>query len=122
MGRIGCHLDGFFEAVVGAIVKGYCQYNRYGESGNKLVNAQNDSVAQYCGEIVGSKEPEELVQTYPRAVPNPSSRVKLAEGYLCSVHRNILEDNKVRNRKDDYEIELPILNYASDYALSVIRI
>ena len=122
MGCIGCHLDGFFEADVGTIVKSDCKYNRYGKSGNKLVNAQNYGVAQYCGEIVGCKEPEELVQTYPRAAPDPSCRMKLTESYLCTVHRNILEDYKVRNRKDDYEIELPILNYAPDYAFSVIRI
>lgn len=111
--RVCNHLDGVLEAPVPYIIQSKCKHNGKRETGYQCVQADGERILQQSPEFMRFKEAFELGKSYPWTSVDPLCDVELFKRNLRAVHRHILENNDVQQRKKKKRIQLP----ATDDAL-----
>ncbi len=97
-----------FEMFLPHLVDHQRQNNRSREPYCQLIQADADRILNQAPKEIAVEKPLEMIESDPGASPNSLSGNKIFERNLQSVHRNVLEDNKIRDCGRNQDIQLPV--------------
>ena len=107
MGQVRHGLDGLLECGVADLVQKQGEHDRRPEREDELVDADDDRVAQHPAEERILKEELEVREVVPGAAQDPLDVMVVRERHQHAVDRQVLEDERQRDARQQHEIEHP---------------
>ena len=119
VGRIEDGLDHPLELVKPHLVDNEGQDDGDREAPQQSVEADEHRILHHPPEGGGLEEPDEPVEAYPGAPGEAQIGIKVPEGDLDAVHRDVLVDNCQRHGNQQQGVELPVVQESLSQRLAV---
>ena len=108
MRRIGRRLNHLRKSPMPARIHRQRQNDRQRKARQKRIEAQNQRIFHVGSEIRHSKQPDEVLQSYPFASGHSLARLVILKRDQYAVHRAVIHHDDIHKRRNQKQVQLPV--------------